>query len=164
MEAAEVAVQQLKSEQGQMAIIMLDIDHFKNVNDQYGHKAGDEVLSTVAASIKLCLRPGDVAGRYGGEEFVVLVSGASLKQCLKIAERIRQAVSQLSYHVGQAVVGVTISLGVAWMNPDRIFPLDALINYADQAMYSAKRQGRNRVVVWMENGKSMEMGEMDKPS
>jgi diguanylate cyclase (GGDEF)-like protein len=164
LEAAEVAVQQLKSEQGQMAIIMLDIDHFKNVNDQYGHKAGDEVLSTVAASIKLCLRPGDVAGRYGGEEFVVLVSGASLKQCLKIAERIRQAVSQLSYHGGQAVVGVTISLGVAWMNPDRIFPLDALINYADQAMYSAKRQGRNRVVVWMENGKSMEMGEMDKPS
>jgi diguanylate cyclase (GGDEF)-like protein len=164
LEVAEVAVQQLKIEQGQLAIIMLDIDHFKNVNDQYGHKAGDEVLSTVAASIKQSLRPGDVAGRYGGEEFVVLVSGASLNQCLKIAERIRQAVAQQTYHIGQVVVGVTVSLGVAWMNPDRMFPLDALINCADQAMYSAKRQGRNRVVAWMENEQFMEMGEIDKPA
>ena len=164
LEVAEAAVQHLKSEQGQLAIMMLDIDHFKNVNDQYGHKAGDEVLSTVAASIKQCLRPGDVAGRYGGEEFVVLVSGASLKQCLKIAERIRQSVAQQTFHIGQAVTGVTISLGVAWMNPDRMFPLEGLINCADQAMYSAKRQGRNRVVAWTENEKSMEMGEMDKPS
>jgi diguanylate cyclase (GGDEF)-like protein len=66
--------------------------------------------------------------------------------------------------MGQAAAGVTISLGVAWMNPDRMSPLDGLINCADQAMYSAKRQGRNRVVAWTENEKSMEMGEMDKPS
>ena len=146
--------------------MMLDIDHFKNVNDQYGHKAGDEVLSTVAASIKQCLRPGDVAGRYGGEEFVVLVSGASLKQCLKIAERIRQSVAQQTFHIGQAVTGVTISLGVAWMNPDRMFPLEGLSALFPSVGLnaSAKRQGRNRVVAWTENEKSMEMGEMDKPS
>ena len=158
LEVAEVAVQQMKSEQGQLAIIMLDIDHFKNVNDQYGHKAGDEVLATVAASIKQSLRPGDVAGRYGGEEFVVLVIGASSNQCLKIAERIRRAVAKQTFHLGEAVVKVTISLGVAWMNPDRMLPLDALINYADQAMYNAKRQGRNQVVAWMENEQSKDIG------
>jgi|GEM_PF-1852455 diguanylate cyclase (GGDEF)-like protein len=151
IEIAEAAIQQVKSEQGQLAIIMLDIDHFKNVNDRYGHKAGDEVLSTVAARIKQSLRPGDVAGRYGGEEFVVLVSGATLNQCLKIAERIRRKVGQQTFNMGQAVVKVTISLGVAGMNLDRMFPLDALINYADQAMYGAKRQGRNRVVAWKQD-------------
>ena len=121
---------------------MLDIDHFKNVNDQYGHKAGDEVLSAVAASIKKSLRGGDVAGRYGGEEFVVLVSGASSEQCFKIAERIRRAVAQQTIRLGQVVVRVTLSLGLAWADPDQVFPVDVLINCADQALYIAKHQGQ----------------------
>ena len=148
LEIAEAAIQHLKINREQLAIIMLDIDHFKNVNDQYGHKAGDEVLAAVAASIKRSLRGGDVAGRYGGEEFVVLVSGASSDQCFKIAERIRQAVAHQSIQVDHVTVPITISLGVVSINPDRALPVDEWINCADQAMYRAKEQGRNRVVMW----------------
>ena len=164
LEIAEVALQRVKSGRGQLAIIMLDIDHFKNVNDQYGHKAGDEVLSAVAASIKQSLRPGDVPGRYGGDEFIILVNGASSEQCFKIAERIRRAVAQQTIQIGQAVVRLTISLGLVWMNPERMVPLDALINYADQALYGSKRQGRNSVVAWTQNEQSMEIGEIGKPA
>ena len=151
LEIAEDAVQQVKSSKGQLAIIMLDIDHFKNVNDLHGHKTGDEVLSAVAANIKKSLRQGDVAGRYGGEEFTVLVSNATSDQCLKIAERIRQAVARHVTQIDHAAVSVTISLGLVSVNPDHVPPLDELINHADQAMYMAKQQGRNRVVMWTQN-------------
>ena len=154
-EIAEIAYQRLKIDQGQLAILMLDIDHFKNVNDQYGHKTGDEVLTGVAARIKKSLRQGDVAGRYGGEEFIVMVAGNPPEQCLNIAERIRQAVAQETLQVGEATVRVTISLGLACLNPDQALPLDGLINCADQAMYQAKQQGRNRVVAWTEDEKSL---------
>jgi diguanylate cyclase (GGDEF)-like protein len=163
LEIAEVAIQRVKNGQGQLAIIMLDIDHFKNVNDQYGHKAGDQVLSAVATSIKQSLRPRDVPGRYGGDEFIILVNGASSDQCFKIAERIRRAAAQLSIPIGSGEVRVTTSLGLAWTNPERSIRLDDLINYADQALYAAKRQGRNSVVVWKDNEQSMEMGEIGKP-
>ncbi len=151
MEIAENVIQQMKSEKGGLAILMLDIDHFKNVNDQYGHKAGDTVLAAVAANIKNSLRGSDVAGRYGGEEFVILVSGASTDQCMRIAERIRLVVAQQEIQIDRAVVHVTISLGLVYITPDRELSLDDLINYADQAMYLAKQQGRNRVVTWQQN-------------
>ncbi len=156
LEIAEIAYRQVKIEKGQLAIIMLDIDHFKSVNDRYGHKAGDEVLSYVAATIKKSLRQGDIAGRYGGEEFIVLVPGSSTDHCFNIAERIRQAVAQQPIQVNQTSVSVTISLGLVCINPDQALPLDALINRADQAMYLAKQQGRNRVVAWVENEHSMD--------
>jgi len=164
LEIAEAAVRRLKNNKGQLTIMMLDIDHFKNVNDQYGHKTGDQVLSAVAASIKQSLRRGDVPGRYGGDEFIVLVNGASPDQCFKIAERIRRAAAQQTFQLGQAVINVTISLGMAWINPERLLPLDALINCADQALYSAKRQGRNSVVAWTQDEQSQEMGENGKPA
>jgi diguanylate cyclase (GGDEF)-like protein len=163
LEIAESAIRRVKTEKDQLAIIMMDIDHFKDVNDQYGHNAGDVVLSAVAASIRQSLRRGDVAGRYGGDEFVVLVCGAPSEQCSKIAERIRRVVAQHPISTGKVVVSVTVSLGLAWTNPERMFPLDTLINYADQALYSAKRHGRNSVVVWKDNEQSMEMGEIGKP-
>ncbi len=151
LEIAEIALQRATSEKGQLAIVMLDIDHFKDVNDQFGHKVGDEILSAVAASIKKSLRGGDVAGRYGGEEFVVLVSDANSDQCLKIAERIRRVVAQQAIRVGHSDVKVTVSLGLAWTNPGQAVSLDVLINCADQALYLAKGQGRNRVVAWTQN-------------
>jgi diguanylate cyclase (GGDEF)-like protein len=154
----------VKKNRGQLTILMLDIDRFKDVNDQYGHKAGDQVLSAVAACLKQSLRPGDVAGRYGGDEFIILVSGATSDQCFKVAERIRRAVAQQTFHIGKSIVGVTISLGLAWTNPERMLPLDTLINYADQALYAAKRQGRNNVVAWTQNEQSMDMGETGKPA
>ena len=141
----------MKIEQGQLAIIMLDIDHFKSVNDQFGHKAGDEVLSCVAAIIKKSLRQGDIAGRYGGEEFIVLVSDLSSVLCFNIAERIRQAVAQRSVEIDGTIISVTISLGLASIDPDRVLPLSVMISRADQALYRAKEQGRNRAVAWVAN-------------
>jgi diguanylate cyclase (GGDEF)-like protein len=148
LELAEMEFQRVKIDKGPLAIILLDVDHFKNVNDQYGHQAGDEVLSAVGSQIKKSLRQGDVAGRYGGEEFVVLVVGSSSDQCLHIAERIRRAVAQHPIQLDQVTIQVTISLGLACLNPERVLPLDEMIGCADQAMYLAKQRGRNRVVVW----------------
>jgi diguanylate cyclase (GGDEF)-like protein len=150
LEIAELAWEKAKTDKSPLAIIMLDIDHFKNINDLYGHQAGDEVLTTVTERIKKSLRQGDVAGRYGGEEFTVLVLDTSPEQCVRIAERIRQAVAQLTIQIEQSVVNVTISLGVACLNPNQVKALDDLIDCADQAMYLAKQQGRNRVETWKE--------------
>jgi diguanylate cyclase (GGDEF)-like protein len=155
LEIADDALERAKFDKSHLAIIMLDIDHFKNVNDQYGHSVGDQVLSAVAASIKKSLRGNDVAGRHGGEEFIVLVVGATPDQCITIAERIRHAVARLSTHVEGAVVKVTVSLGLASFDPDSIVTLDALINNADQALYKAKEQGRDRVVAWQNAGETV---------
>jgi diguanylate cyclase (GGDEF)-like protein len=156
MEIAEIAVQQAKNDRGQLATLMLDIDHFKNVNDQYGHQAGDGVLSAVAASIRKSLRGGDVAGRYGGEEFIILLVGASSEQCFKIAERIRLAIARLEIPMDQGTVRVTVSLGLMVINTDQDLPVEDLIHCADQALYRAKQQGRNRTVAWPQNERSMD--------
>ena len=149
LEIAETALQRAKKEQGQLSVIMLDIDHFKNVNDQYGHKVGDEVLASVAARIKKSLRRGgDVAGRYGGEEFIVLISDTPPEICFKIAERIRQAVAQAAFAINETALHVTISLGLASLGLEQAPSLDDLISCADQAMYQAKQQGRNCAVAW----------------
>ncbi|HUH99164.1 MAG TPA: diguanylate cyclase [Anaerolineales bacterium] len=155
LEIAENAVQHLKISREHLALIMLDIDHYKSVNDKYGHKAGDDILTMVAAIIKRSLRKGDIAGRYGGDEFLVLVSGASADHCFKIAERIRQAVARQEFQIGPVAMPVTISLGVVSIDPERVPPLDELINCADRALYLAKEQGRNRVVVWREGDQAL---------
>ncbi len=156
LEIVEVAFGQVKADGSPLAIMMLDVDHFKDVNDSYGHKAGDEVLLGVASSIRKSLRGGDVAGRYGGEEFVVLVVGMSQEICLRIAERIRQAVAGHAVQIDGAKIQVTVSLGLACTDPGEALPLEAVIGRADQAMYAAKRQGRNRVVPWAQNLPSLE--------
>lgn len=151
LETMERAFQQAKIDKSPLAIIMLDIDHFKNVNDQHGHLVGDEVLAAVAATIKKCLRGNDMAGRYGGEEFIVMVRGAPSDQCFKIAERIRHAVAQQATRADQVVLRVTVSLGLAYIDPNQTLALDTWIEYADRALYTAKQQGRNRVVAWQKN-------------
>ena len=156
MEIAEIAVQQAKNDHGQLAIVMLDIDHFKNVNDRYGHQAGDGVLSATAASLKRSLRGGDMAGRYGGEEFIVLLVGASSEQCFKIAERIRLAIAGLEIQMDQGTIRVTVSLGLMVVNTDQDRPVKDLIHCADQALYRAKQQGRNRTVAWPQNERFMD--------
>ena len=155
LEFTEIAFQRMVIDKGHLAIIMLDIDHFKNINDQYGHKAGDEVLSAVASRIKKSLREEDIAARYGGEEFIILVLDTPSDSCFNIAERVREAIAQLAIQIDQSIIRVTISLGVACINPDRPLPLDDLINSADYAMYMAKHQGRNRVVAWIQNEQSI---------
>lgn len=129
------------------AVVFLDIDHFKAINDTHGHAAGDAVLRSVAHSVKQVVRSTDGVFRYGGEEFVVLFSHVGRRDALSLAERIRQAVAAQAHPVGEdgATLMVTVSLGLALLAPGES-PM-ALMNRADQAMYKAKRLGRNRVAM-----------------
>jgi diguanylate cyclase (GGDEF)-like protein len=128
---------------GKMSIIMLDIDHFKRVNDTHGHQAGDAVLEQLADRIKKALRLYDVLGRYGGEEFMLLLPAADLDVAEKIAERIRLSIESEPFLFNDTKIPITISLGVATLSPD--FNLENAIGRADSALYRAKENGRNRV-------------------
>jgi len=126
------------------SVIMVDIDHFKDINDRYGHPGGDEVLTTIADLMQLNVRPMDVVSRYGGEEFAILLPETGSSGAFSLAERMRQAVAKSAILISSnQMVRVTISLGVAtFMDNSTIEPLAV----ADQALYRAKRSGRNRVV------------------
>ncbi len=125
------------------ALIMVDIDHFKNINDTYGHLCGDKVLKAVAETLKLNLRARDIIGRYGGEEFGIILPGVNLAQAVSIAERLRKAVEGITIDCNGVPIKVTISLGVATMKDG--LDEEKLISLADEALYLAKRSGRNRV-------------------
>jgi diguanylate cyclase (GGDEF)-like protein/PAS domain S-box-containing protein len=130
-----------------VGIIMLDIDHFKWFNDTYGHDAGDTVLRAVGAFLQQHTRGADIACRYGGEEFTLVLPGASLADTQQRAEELRAGILSLVVkHNGQALAQVTISLGVA-VFPEHSALADDIIRLADQALYQAKRNGRNRVEV-----------------
>jgi diguanylate cyclase (GGDEF)-like protein len=129
--------------------VLLDIDHFKLVNDTHGHGGGDVVLSSVAQAIATTLRTEDVFGRYGGEEFVLLGRGLSLADGFKLAERIRLLVAAMEFQVGQLRFRITISAGVAELAEatEKVdAPGEALLSLADHRLYEAKRGGRNRIV------------------
>ena len=129
-----------------VGVIMLDVDHFKRVNDAYGHDAGDTVLRTLGALLLSIVRDGDVVCRYGGEEFVLMLPKAPLAVVLGRAEAIRHAVSVLSIaHHDLVLPGITVSLGVSVLADEQTSGADALA-CADAALYAAKRAGRNRVV------------------
>jgi len=127
-----------------LSLLLVDVDHFKNVNDEYGHENGDRVLVQIARCMGEALRSNDLIGRWGGEEFVALLPDADAKIALLAAERLRAAVDQLQPLLDGGTVPVTCSVGVA------TFPLDAttmdrLLQVADQRLMEAKRAGRNRV-------------------
>jgi len=126
-----------------VSAIMLDLDHFKLVNDQHGHAAGDTVLREVAAGILSCLRSLDVACRYGGEEFAIILPDCSLANATAKAEQIRSRINERTTASGLAI---TVSLGVASI-PETCGAQLELIPEADTALYAAKQQGRDRVVV-----------------
>ncbi|MGD8450611.1 MAG: diguanylate cyclase [Phycisphaerae bacterium] len=128
----------------QLSCIMLDIDHFKRVNDTYGHHSGDLVLQEVARRIRDACRRYDFCGRFGGEEFLVVNAEEGITGATALAERIRTAVEGKEIAVEQNSVRVTISLGAASMRPEQS-ELDALIGEADGALYAAKGHGRNQV-------------------
>jgi diguanylate cyclase (GGDEF)-like protein len=125
-----------------LAAIMFDLDHFKRVNDVYGHNHGDEVLAAVGAAITACVRESDFAGRYGGEEFLVLLADSDRAGALVTAEKLRTAIAAVQ--IPGESRAVTASLGVAVM-PDDAGESTALLRCADRALYAAKRAGRNRV-------------------
>jgi diguanylate cyclase (GGDEF)-like protein len=130
-----------------LSVMFADLDHFKRVNDSYGHQAGDEVLRASAQILKDSLRDGDVVARYGGEEFVVLLPGTNLPEALNVAERVVELFRNHIHVIGRHNVRVTLSLGVATDDPDNRFANSGqLVRAADLAVYAAKRQGRDRVV------------------
>jgi diguanylate cyclase (GGDEF)-like protein len=124
------------------SLVMFDIDHFKNVNDTFGHSAGDEVLKTVASVSKTTLRKSDVLSRIGGEEFTILLPDTKIDQAIVLAERVRTSIER---HDFTDVKTVTISLGVSEFKPGNT--PDDMLKRADAAMYKAKNTGRNRSVI-----------------
>jgi len=132
--------------EGPLGILMLDIDHFKAVNDTYGHLVGDRVLRAVAGACRRVIREGDVLVRYGGEEFLVLLPGAGRDDVVQAAERIRRAVSETTVDDGISRITVTVSVGATTYQDAADTP-EALVAMADRALYESKDGGRNRVTV-----------------
>lgn len=132
---------------GALSVIMCDIDHFKRFNDEFGHDAGDTVLSAVAAEMTSRFRDGDVVCRFGGEEFTVIASGTTAQQMAERAELVRKAIAELQVRDrGRSLGATTMSFGIASWTPSMDREGAALIKAADVALYRAKREGRNRVV------------------
>ena len=130
-----------------LAVLMLDVDHFKQLNDTMGHEAGDVVLREVAECYRRALRDEDVICRYGGEEFVVIMPDATEAIALERAERVRTAVSEIRMHFrGELIRSVTVSVGVA-MFPEAGRDGSELLRLADGALYRAKNSGRNQVML-----------------
>jgi len=134
-----------------LSLIMLDVDHFKSINDSYGHQVGDEVLRGIGLMVVNQTRTTDIGARYGGEEFIAVLPETHVEGALKVAEKLREAVALAPLHRVQisggseAPVHCTVSLGVSSHRPD-VADMQALIHEADNAMYVAKRTGRNRVL------------------
>ena len=134
-------------EGGSLGLIMVDLDHFKRVNDTYGHLAGDLVLKEVARRMASCARPYDTVGRYGGEEFLVVIASADGVGALALAERIRREVASVPITTDEGPVSITVSCGVAVSEAGKPLNSQELLRAADDALYGAKQQGRNRVVL-----------------
>jgi len=126
-------------------LIMADIDHFKRINDSLGHAAGDEVLKEVTRRLKSDLRPYDVVGRYGGEEFLVILPGCDLTTGARRADEIRSLVAKDPILTPSGTTSATVSMGVTVTSPDRDHSVSDFLHEADVSMYAAKKNGRNRV-------------------
>jgi diguanylate cyclase (GGDEF)-like protein len=134
-----------------MSVLMLDIDHFKRINDSFGHTAGDEVLRSVGQVLRESCRVYDVPGRYGGEEFCIVLPETRVGNTTTVAERIRRRLAAASMPVGSTSVTVTASIGIAGMDcvpEEGVLSSGDLIDRADRALYSAKHRGRNRIEMW----------------
>jgi two-component system cell cycle response regulator len=131
-------------EGGSFGIIMADLDHFKSVNDTYGHLVGDEVLREAARRMHACVRTYDVVGRYGGEEFLIVVPASDTAAILTLAERIRSAIETSPVQFDGCSISMTVSLGVAPCSSDNPASAEGLLHVADDALYRAKQAGRNR--------------------
>ncbi|TVM15677.1 GGDEF domain-containing protein [Oceanidesulfovibrio indonesiensis] len=130
-----------------MSLLLLDIDHFKAINDTYGHLAGDAVLAAVARTIRSAVRTCDYPARYGGEEFVIILPQTSAMQANILGERLRREIANLGFTEEGASFHVTASIGIADINPESHITSPQLVRRADRALYAAKNRGRNRVMV-----------------
>jgi diguanylate cyclase (GGDEF)-like protein len=129
----------------ELSIVLFDVDHFKQVNDSFGHLVGDQVLESLARTCQANLRSFDSLGRYGGEEFLVVLPETDAPTAWAVAERLRSLVECLEVSQSQGVMRVSISLGTASLGMGRDADLDQLLEEADRALYQAKESGRNRI-------------------
>lgn len=137
-----------KRESKRIAVLYIDIDHFKQINDEYGHANGDVVLRTVAAEIGGAIRKSDVLGRHGGEEFVITLLDVGEDEALTVAENLRKIVGERTISIGPHVVPTSISIGISISRQGVHTSLDELIKEADHALYASKNGGRNRSTVY----------------
>jgi diguanylate cyclase (GGDEF)-like protein len=129
------------------ALWVIDADHFKRINDEHGHQAGDEILRELVACVRANIRAGDTLGRLGGEEFGIVLPGATAEEAVERAESVRTAIETAQVHAGEATVSVTVSIGVAMLDPRRHDTVERWIAAADEQVYEAKHSGRNRVAL-----------------
>jgi diguanylate cyclase (GGDEF)-like protein len=149
LELSQRKIKRTHTSNGHASFLFFDIDHFKKINDEYGHIVGDQVLLDIAQTCMKNLRPDDVLGRFGGEEFVILLPETKLEDARIIAERLRLLIAETSIKTKIGSIKTTISIGVAIKEKSTV-SIDQLLSRADRAMYRAKQAGRNRVVVWDE--------------
>ena len=140
----ERALKQAQRSQAPFAMMFVDLDHFKRINDSYGHEAGDTVLRTVANALRTGVRQSDIIGRIGGEEFSALLPDTDLEGAAALAEKLRQDIEKLMPDIGETRLAITASIGVAAAKT-HVGSIAKIQSQADQAMYVAKREGRNRV-------------------
>jgi diguanylate cyclase (GGDEF)-like protein len=152
-------------ERKRVAVLLVDIDCFKNYNDRYGHQAGDECLRAVAVSLSQCARrPLDFVARYGGEEFAVVLYEASREYVAEVLTRIQRSIAELNipHEASSVAARLTVSIGAAYVLPNLSRTHVGLIQLADEALYCAKEQGRNRVVVMEAEYQTLKTGRFDK--
>jgi len=156
-EKAEFLFMEARQRGGDLACIMCDIDHFKRINDGHGHATGDKVIQMVSGQLRSNARPDDVVGRYGGEEFCIILPKANLEAAMQIGERLRTTIKEGAINTFESKIRVTASFGVALIDDEIGNPAD-LIARADKALYDAKENGRNRVVSWHPDNEATESG------
>jgi diguanylate cyclase (GGDEF)-like protein len=147
LEKAEAELSRSQRYESELSILMIDVDHFKRINDTYGHKSGDVVLQKIASIFQSTLRDVDIVGRMGGEEFAVLLPETRIDEALDVAERLRVEIAEASIQVDYAsIIRFTVSIGIT-TKVSRNEQLDDLLLFADTALYEAKNTGRNRVIL-----------------
>jgi len=151
LEVAERKVKRPHTKNGQASFLFFDIDLFKKINDAHGHMVGDQILHGIAQLCMKNLRPDDVMGRYGGEEFVILLPDTTSADAKNIAERIRLLIANTPIQTDFGLISTTISIGIANTENAQSIAIKQLLLKADRAMYRAKQTGRNRVIVWDEH-------------
>jgi diguanylate cyclase (GGDEF)-like protein len=148
-EYAEKEINRTNREQKLLSMIMMDIDHFKDINDNFGHLIGDRAVCMVSDTISRKKRQYDLLGRWGGDEFLLILPSTDAEEAVRVAERLRMEISKISLLVNRDdPIHLKASFGIACMRPNHFLTFDELLQQADHALYQAKRQGRDRISVF----------------
>jgi diguanylate cyclase (GGDEF)-like protein len=131
-----------------LSLLFGDIDHFKAINDTFGHLAGDRVIKALATKLRMETRESDHAARYGGEEFAVILPETTIEDAKVIAERLRSGIESMDITYGGNSISISLSFGIADLTDNKKADIDELISRADKALYHAKEQGRNRCIIF----------------